>query len=88
MTTKEKLHRLVDHLPESEVPAAERYLEYLSVARQDPFFRALMNAPLADEPETEEERAAVAEARAALERGEAISDQELRRDLGRGLWRA
>jgi hypothetical protein len=88
VATKERLRRLVDHLPKSEVPAAERYLEYLSVARPDPFLQALMHAPLADEPETEEERAAVAEARAALERGEAISDQELRRDLGRGLRRA
>ena len=82
MTTKEQLHRLVDHLPESEVPAAERYREYLSVARQDPFLQALMNAPVDDEPETEEERAAVAEARAALERGQVISDEDLRRDLG------
>ena len=79
MATKEDLHRLVDKLPESEVPAAERYLEYLSVARQDPFLRALLNAPLDDEPETEDERAAMAEARAALERGEVITDQDLRR---------
>jgi hypothetical protein len=82
MATKEDLHRLVDKLPESEVPAAERYLEYLSVARQDPFLRALLNAPLDDEPETEDERAAMAEARAALERGEVITDEDLRRDLG------
>ena len=29
MTLKEKLHRLVDELPEAECHAAERYLEYL-----------------------------------------------------------
>ena len=81
MATKEKLLRLVDDLPESEVSAAERYLEYLSLARQDPFLQALLHAPFDDEPETEEERAAVAEARAAVERGEVISDEQLRRDL-------
>jgi hypothetical protein len=82
MATKEKLHRLVDDLPESEMAAAERYLEYLSVARHDPFLQALVNAPLDEEPETEDERTAVAEARAALERGDVISDENLRRDLG------
>lgn len=82
MAIKDKLHHLVDRLPDSEVPAAERYLEYLSLARRDPFLQALVNAPLDDEPETEEERAAVAEARSALEGGEVISDDDLRRDLG------
>jgi hypothetical protein len=82
MASKEALHRLVDELPESEVLAAERYLEYLSVARQDSFLRALVQAPLDDEPETEDERAAVAEARGALERGEVVSDHDLRRALG------
>ena len=82
MATKETLHRLVDKLPESEVPAAERYLEYLSVARSDPCLQALMNAPIDDESETEDERAAVAEARAALRRGDVVSDEQLRRDLG------
>lgn len=82
MTIRDTLHRLVDELPESEVSAAERYLEYLSVARNDPFLRALMHAPLDDEPETDEERAAVAQGRAALDRGDVVSDEGLRRDLG------
>ena len=82
MATKERLHRLVDDLPDSEVTAAGRFLEYLTVAGQDPFLRGLLGAPLDDEPETDGERAAVAEAQAALERGEVVSDDQLRRDLG------
>ena len=82
MAMRETLHQLVDKLPESEVAAATRYLEYLSVARQDPFLRALIQAPLDDEPETEEERTAIAEGRAALQRGDVVSHEELRRDLG------
>lgn len=50
-------------------------------AEDDPVRRALDNAPLDDEPETPEEAAAVAEARAELARGEVISDEELRREL-------
>ena len=78
MPTKEDLHRLVDRLPDSEVPAAERYLEFLAVAGHDPLLRALANAPLDDQPESDEERAAVGEARAELERGEVVSDAVLR----------
>ena len=49
---------------------------------EHPVLAALRNAPLDDEPETAEERAAVEEAREAERRGEVISDEELRRRLG------
>lgn len=61
--------------------AAGRYLVFL-VTDADPLLRTLLNAPIDDEPETEEERAAVAEALAELERGEIVTDEELRRELG------
>ena len=83
MTAKEKLYHLIDELPESELHAAERFLEYLrDMGRCDPVLLALENAPFDDEPETEEERAAVQEAREALARGEVVSDEQLRRELG------
>ena len=44
MKNKEGLHRLVDGLPETEVDAAGRYLEYLRNLT-DPFVRALLEAP-------------------------------------------
>ena len=82
MATKEHLHRLVEELPESELSAAERYLEYLAMARRDPFLQALLRASLDDEEESEDERVALAKSRVALEHRNVISDEELRRDLG------
>jgi hypothetical protein len=67
-------------LPETEVSAAEQFLEYPSLA-WDPLWRALAAAPLDDEPESHEESAAVEEARSALKRGDTISDEELRGQL-------
>jgi hypothetical protein len=53
---RHELHTLVDHIPESDVPAACKTLRALA----DPVELAIRTAPLDDEPETEEERAAVA----------------------------
>lgn len=80
MVTKEELHRLVEELPQGEMGAARRYLEYLR-NMGDPFLRALMEAPLDDELETEDERAAVAEARAELAAGLLVSHDEVRREF-------
>jgi hypothetical protein len=83
MTTKERLHQLVEELPDgAPAAAAERILAHLRTAGDDPVLRALMRAPADDEPETDEERAAVAEGLAALARGDVLSDEELRRELG------
>jgi hypothetical protein len=50
-----ELHELLDRIPADRVPAARRFLESLL----DPVERALLHAPLDDEPETPEEHAAV-----------------------------
>jgi len=81
MSARDSLHRLVDELPESELAAAERFLNYLR-ATTDPVLRALLEAPLDDEPETDEERHAVQEAREELARGEVRTLEEVRRELG------
>ena len=81
MTTKERLHRLIDQLPEPELADAERVLEALRVHGADRLARRLLTAPLDDEPETEDERRAVAEARDALARGEVVRDEDLDREL-------
>ena len=75
MTTKEALHRLIDQLPEDR---AERLLD----AVQDPILLSRLTAPIDDEPETDEERAAVAEARADVARGDLIATDLLSRELG------
>lgn len=79
--TKERLHQLVDELADQELPAAERYLERLKAANAAPVLRALLSAAPDDEPETEDERAAVAEGVAALERGE-VSTSPVQRAVG------
>jgi len=81
MSARDTLHRLIDELPESELTTAERFLNYLR-ATTDPVFKALLEAPLDDEPETEEERRAVQEAREELARGEVRTLEEVRRELG------
>jgi predicted transcriptional regulator len=75
MTVKEALHQIIDDLPQAQ---AKRLLETL----EDPVARSLALAPIDDEPETEEERAAVAEGIAALDRGDFVTTEELRRELG------
>lgn len=80
--TKETLHRLIDALPESEFNTAARVLEALSVLGTDEPLYTLETAPLDDEPETEEERGAVAEARAELARGEGLPAAAVYREFG------
>lgn len=80
MSAKEKLHRLVDEIPESEVGTAERFLEYLR-AREDPVIRALLDAPEDDEEESPREAEAVAEGREAYGEGDLVSDDEVRDQL-------
>ncbi len=80
MTTRQELLRLVKQLPDGELEAARRYLQYLRDL-QDPLLRKLMTAPLDDEPETEEERRAVAESKADYRAGRYVTLQEAKRQL-------
>ena len=82
MVAREELHELIDQLPERELPAVRSYLRYLAEMAQDPILRKLVNAPIDDEPETDEERKAVEEAKKALEDGRVLSDKQMARELG------
>lgn len=81
MSPREALHQQIDALPEEDLPIAERLLAGLS-ATADPVLRALALAPVDDEPETPEEREAVEKAREEAARGEWISHEDLKRELG------
>jgi hypothetical protein len=61
MTTKERLHKLVDELSDGE---ADDALEFIATQRKDPLLRVIANAPEDDEPWTAEDEAAMAEVRA------------------------
>jgi len=80
MQPRERIHQLVDDLPEQELPAVERFLRQREDG--DPVLRALANAPDDDEELTPEEDAAVQEGLDAIERGDVVSSAELRRSLG------
>jgi hypothetical protein len=78
MTTKERLHKLVDELSEQEAEAA---LVIVERRRDDPMLNALASAPLDDEASEADEDASAAEALAAYNRGEAVSSEQLRTEL-------
>ena len=81
MATKDRLHRLVDDLPEPEVPAAERYLQYLQLVASDPVFSTFLNAPEDDEPLTAADLAAIDEAHQAVTRGEVRPWEQVRAEI-------
>jgi hypothetical protein len=80
MSDREHAHELIDRLPESQISALVGLLETIV----DPVAAALRNAPIDDEPESEEEKQSVAETREWLARrgGRGIPHDEAMRQLG------
>ena len=68
MPLKEALHRLVDQLPETEMPVAVRFLEFLC-------------ADTDQEPLSADDRAAIQRARDDLRQGRSVSLDELKQEL-------
>ncbi len=81
MCRRTTLHRLVDSLPEEDLTTAGRLLVGLT-ATANAVDRALLLAPDDDEPHTDDDDGGLTEARRELARGEGISTEELRRELG------
>ena len=77
---RQHAHQLIDRLPESQLSALVGLLETIV----DPVAAALRDAPFDDEEETEQERAAVAQARRSLQRngGKGVPHSEAMRRLG------
>lgn len=65
---RDALHRLIDELRPKDVRTAERVLQALNTS-SDPLLAALRNAPVDDEPETDDEREAVERARKGIRNG-------------------
>ena len=76
MSAKDTLHKLVDFLEENEADEAAKFVSYLIYLR-DPVLRALREAPVDDEPETEDERAAMEEAYEDLKSGNVIPSDKI-----------
>ena len=81
MEERQVLHVLVDELPDDELVAATRFLEYLRFRSHDPLRALLDEAPLDDEPVTDEDLAAIQEGLADKARGEVVSHEEAERLL-------
>ena len=67
------------HCP-SKVEAANKYLE--SLVSDDAFLEALRNAPMDDEPLTEEDLRAIEEAEDAIARSETEHLEDVMREFG------
>lgn len=79
---RDELHRIIDAIPEDKLQAIGRLLkDAVDIAIDDPVQRALANAPLDDEPESEEEKRAAEEADADFKAGRSMSTDELKREL-------
>ncbi len=80
MTTKDRLHELVNGLPESSTDAAENFLQYLTDTA-DPVLRALWTAPLTDEALSESELAEIEAAWEDFRKGNTVSLQDIKKKL-------
>jgi hypothetical protein len=80
VSTREKAHKLLDELPESEI---EPVVEFIASRGADPLLRLLENAPEEDEEISAEEEAAVQEARDEIAAGvPTIPLEQVMRELG------
>ena len=77
---REQIGDLLRGLSEAELQMVSKFVEFVYYGSG---LHTTANAPIDDEPETEEERRAVALARDALDRNAGVlSQEELRRRLG------
>ena len=79
--SKQRLHQLIDELPEDEIQAAERCLESLCNHR-DPVLDAVRSAPGVEEHFSEEEEQGVEDAIRDLRAGNRIPHAQVMRKYG------
>jgi hypothetical protein len=77
--SRDTLHSLVDRIPEGELAAAERYLEFLALS---PAYHAARTAPPDDEPVTEGDADAIRRALDELKAGKISSHEDVLREFG------
>ena len=72
---REKIHALVDALPEGELADVEQLLE--SFATADPALRAALRAPIDDEPLSVAEITSIERSKQEIARGDYVTDDDL-----------
>ena len=83
MSVRDRLHGLVDRLPERELGTAERVLAGLSaLSLADPVTAVLAAAPEDDEPVTDREAELIGEGARDLQSGRAWTAGEVRARFG------
>lgn len=80
-TIKEKLHRIIDLMPDNEIPAVQRFVEFIMEKVNDPMLLTLALAPIDDEPLTEEEIKESEEGWQEYIEGKGIPWEEVREEL-------
>jgi hypothetical protein len=78
MNEKQQAHDLIERLVPSQISAVVHLLEVMT----DPVAYSLANAPVDDEPVSEEEAREIAAARASLDRGEGIPHEKVLAEFG------
>jgi len=76
---RETLHNLIDRIPEADLGAARRFLEYLVVS---PVFRAAQAAPMDEEEVTAADAEAMRRAQAEVDAGHVSSHEDVLREFG------
>ena len=72
---RDRLHALVDALPEDELADVEQLLE--SFATADPALRTALLAPVDDEPLSDAQIASIERAKREIARGEYVANDDL-----------
>lgn len=81
MEVREQISRIVKRLPDAEAHAALRFVEYLS-AQHDPYWAQLLAAEEEDEELSEAGHRLADEGFRALDAGETVSLEEVKREFG------
>ncbi len=77
--SRHTLHELIDRIPEDELSAAQRFLEFLAAS---PAYRAALSAPPDDEPVTDGDASAISRAREEVRSGKTVPHEDVLREFG------
>ncbi len=77
--SRHAFHELVDRIPEEELCAAQRFLEYLAVS---PAYRTALSSPSDDEPVSAGDADAITRAQEQLRIGKIVSHGDVLREFG------
>ena len=77
--SRAELHDLVDRIPEEDLTAAQRYLQYLATS---PAYRASLAAPPDDEAVTRGDEEVIERTVAEVRAGRVVSHEEVLHEFG------